>query len=87
MTDFPTIKLLTARILRDNPDLRGLNGREKVWFRIKQKHPTAKFSTVERCIRHLQNTMGLYLPVKEDNRFIKEKEYKEYFNNNNNNNI
>ena len=77
--NFATIQLATARVLRDNPKLRTVDQREKVWLLIKQSIPNAKFSTVERCIRKLQNQMGLYPAIKEDNRYLVETEYRSYF--------
>ena len=76
---FTTTQLATGRILRDQPELRSIEKREKVWLLVRQSIPNAKFSTVERCIRNLQNTLGLYKLYKNDGRYIKEQEYKEYF--------
>lgn len=50
-----TIKLETARVLRDNIDLRSRHKREKVWYRVREKIPNAKFCTVERHCRDIQN--------------------------------
>lgn len=77
--DFESVQLHTARVLRDNPILRTVDKREEVWIKVKETLPSAKFSTVERCIRKLQNSLNLYLPFTNDNRFKTEEEYKEYF--------
>lgn len=79
MVEFDTIQLETARVLRRNLDLRSINHRELVWRLVQSKVPHAKFSTVERCIRKLQNTMSMYQPEHDDKRFDKEREYREYF--------
>ena len=79
LVDFTSIQLATARILRDYPNLRIVDTREKVWLLVKQSIPNAKFSTVERCIRKLQNQKGLYQPLEEDQRYVTEQQYKEYF--------
>jgi len=81
MPEFESIKLQVARVLRDNIELRTLSARERVWSLVKAKIPNAKFSTVERMIRHLQNTKKLYLPEEEDinERNKQEEQYRGYF--------
>lgn len=79
MSSFLSLQLATARVLRDHPDIRGLDCREKVWLLVKQEIPTAKFSTVERLIRKIQNKMKLYLPQNEDMRYILQNEYSSFF--------
>lgn len=78
---FTTVRLATARVLRDQPSLRTTDMREKVWLLVKQSLPCAKFSTVERIIRQLQNDKGLYLPRIEDDRFVNQEYYREEFGN------
>ena len=74
-----TLKLEVGRILRDYPYLRGLHLREIIWQKVKQAIPSAKFSSVERNVRHFQNTLGLYLPEKVDNRYFLEQDCKEFY--------
>ena len=58
---------------------RTIDKREAVWREVQRSIPYAKFATVERCIRKLQNQRGLFLPIIEDNRLVYENEYKNYF--------
>lgn len=71
------MQLATARVLRQNPNLRAVEMRERVWLEVRRSFPNAKFSTVERCCRKLQNQMGLYKV--NDGRYQAEQEYREYF--------
>lgn len=79
MADFESIQLQTGRILRDYPDLRTIDKREEVWQKVKETIPNAKFSTVERIIRKLQNTLNFYLPLENDKRYEKANAYKAFF--------
>ena len=77
---FDSVRLRVCRVLRDNKQLRGVEHREQVWRMVcKDGHESAKFSTVDRMIRKLQNEEGLYLVEKEDNRYVIEEEYIDYF--------
>ena len=77
--DFESIQLHTARVLRDNPELRTVDKREEVLKIVRKSLPEARFSTVERSIRKLQNQKGLYLPDRGDDRYVTAEEYKEYY--------
>jgi len=77
MSGFNSLKLATARVLRDNPELRSVEMREKVWDKVRQIYPTCKCETITRMCRKLQNQMGLYTII--DHRNQLENNYKEYF--------
>lgn len=82
MSYLSTVQQVTATVLRDYPELRDIDSRAKVWLRVRCLHPSAKFSTVERCCRKIQNEHNKYLPERDDGRRKKEEEYRRYFNNN-----
>lgn len=79
MIDFESIQLHTARILRDFPQLRTVDKREEVLELVRMDVPGAKFSTVERCCRKIQNQLGRYRPSADDKRDQYKNEYKEFF--------
>lgn len=79
MLDIPTTQLMVARVLRDNPDLRHIRHREKIWLKLRNQDQTVKFSTVERCCRHIQNSLKMYLPDENDGRYVAEQDFREYF--------
>ena len=77
MPDFKTLQLATARVLRDNPNLRAVEMRERVWNEVRQSFPNCKCETITRMCRKLQNQMGLYKV--NDNRDQLQHNYMEYF--------
>lgn len=79
MPDFPTDRLIVARLLRDNSNLRDCASREKLWLLAKQIKPTIRMVTVDRVARDIQNRLGLYQPQTNDRRYILENEYCSFF--------
>ena len=53
--------------------------REAVWQLVKKEIPYVKFSTVERCCRWLQNTVGVHKPKEYDGRYEKQADYIDAF--------
>lgn len=76
-----TIKLETARALRDNPHLRTLDKRKDIIDIVQSRQPRADASTIKRSCRYIQNTLGKYRSDEQDEllRGEMESEYKQYF--------
>ena len=79
MTDIPTIQLSTAKVLRDNILLRSVEMREEVVRRVRLIHPKASYESIVRSCRHIQNTLKMHRPIKEDQRYKEEKKYRDYY--------
>ena len=57
-----SIRLWTARILRDNPHLRTKEATRYVIEAVREKRPDAQESSVIRYINDFQNRLGMYKP-------------------------
>lgn len=77
MTD--TIRLLVCRVFRDYPNLRTIDMREAVLKKVREVEPKARWSTVERHCRNIQNKDNLYPPLVNDGRRKYEKMYFDRF--------
>lgn len=77
-TYLPTTRLLVARALRDNPELRDVGKRIELYEKVKETSPfKINPETVTRMARLLQNELGLY--TVDDDRVEKQNEYCQYF--------
>lgn len=84
MFKIETIKLWTARALRDFPELRYVNKREELIAKVRElSGKKLRSSTIERVARFFQNKLHLYQPDKEVEdkveRLEKEDYYRNYF--------
>ena len=79
---FVSVKLWTARVLRDFPELRSVRRRKDLIFKVWELSGV-RFNpeTITRSARWLQNTKGLYLPAvsEEDFKTKLEEKYKKAF--------